>query len=276
MASGVSGPASGASPGFVASIDPTGHGALYGPPPWRFAGRSLTVIARCDAGAVRALLPAPLVPWGEPLVRFSVHALICDLGHGWDWAQTHPEASQFHESVVGIAAEHQGTIGYWDPFLWTDGDAELAVGREMYGWPQRLGSFALTAPHPQRGWQAGDRCTGLVSRLGRGVLEAGLVLEKPGALPVPQPPFVGFFVERALPDPAAEVVVRELFLAQMREVKPDGHWHGRATLALHAPELAPLAPREILGGQVNTISWVKGGASPIARRSVPFPRPAWG
>lgn len=263
-------------PGFVAAIDPTGHGALYGPPPWRFAGRSLTVIARCDAAAVRALLPAPLVPWGEPLVRFSVHALICDLGHGWDWAQAHPEASQFHESVVGIAAEHEGTIGYWDPFLWTDGDAELAVGREMYGWPQRLGSFALTAPHPQRGWQAGDRCTGLVSRLGRGVLEAGLVLEKPGPLPAPQPPFVGFFVERALPDPAAEIVMRELFLAQMREVKPDGHWHGRATLTLQAPELAPLAPREILGGQVNTISWVKGGASLIARRAVPFPRPAWG
>ena len=77
--------------------------------------------------SVRALLPAPLVPWGEPLVRFSVHALICDLGHGWAWAQAHPEASQFHESVVGIAAEHAGTIGYWDPFLWTDGDAELPV-----------------------------------------------------------------------------------------------------------------------------------------------------
>jgi acetoacetate decarboxylase len=266
----------GTAPGFVAAIDPTGQGALYGPPPWRFAGRSLTVIARCEAAALAALLPSPLRLWGEPLLRVSVHALICDLGHGWDWAQAHPEASQFHESVIGIAAEHDGTIGYWDPFLWTDGDAELAVGREMYGWPQRLGSFALTAPHPQRGWRAGDRCTGLVSRLGRPVLEVGLRLAASGPLAVPQPPFVGFFVERALPDPATETVSRELFLARMREVTPGEAWHGAATLALQAPELAALAPREVLGGQVNTISWVKGGAELIARRSVPFPRPAWG
>jgi hypothetical protein len=53
-------------------------------------------------------------------------------------------------------------------------------------------------------------------------------------------------------------------------------WHGSATLALHAPELAPLAPSEILGGQVNTVSWIKGGAKLVARRSDPFPRPVWG
>jgi hypothetical protein len=32
----------------------------------------------------------------------------------------------------------------------------------------------------------------------------------------------------------------------------------------------------VLGGQVNTISWTKGGAELLARSSVPFPRPAWG
>ncbi|MBL8701372.1 MAG: acetoacetate decarboxylase family protein [Alphaproteobacteria bacterium] len=268
--------APGAWPRFVAARDPSGHGALYGPPPWRFAGRSLTVIARCDAAAVRALLPAPLRPWGEPLVRFSVHSLICDLGHGWDWAQANPAASQLHESVVGIAAEHAGTIGYWDPFLWTDSDAEFAVGREMYGWPQRLGTLALTAPHPQRGWTTGDRCAGQVSRLGRAVLDAQVTLAASGPLPAPQPPFVGFFVERALPDPSTETLTRELFLATMREVKVEGHWHGPATLALHAPELAALAPNEILGGQVNTVSWIKGGATLVTRSTEPFPRPAWG
>lgn len=262
--------------GFVAARDPTGLGTLYGPPPWRFAGHSLTVIARCDAAVVRALLPAPLLPWGEPLVRFSVHRLICDLGHGWTWAQAHPEASQLHECVVGIAAQHDGVIGYWDPFLWTDSDAELAVGREMYGWPQRLGTLALTAPHPQRGWSIGDRSAGLVSRLGRGVLELQLSIAAAGGLPAPAPPFVGFFVERMLPDPATARVTSELFLAEMREVTIADPWHGSATLTLHAPELALLAPSEILGGQVNTVSWIKGGARLVARRSEAFPRPVWG
>jgi hypothetical protein len=108
------------------------------------------------------------------------------------------------------------------------------------------------------------------------VLEVGLRLAAPGPLDVPQPPFVGFFVERALPDPASETVSRELFLARMREVTPGEAWHGEASLDLRAPELAPLAPRAVLGGQVNTISWIKGGAELIARRSTPFPRPAWG
>ena len=262
--------------GFVAARDPTGHGALYGPPPWRFAGHSLTVIARCDEAAVRALLPAPLLPWGEPLVRFSVHRLICDLGHGWAWAQAHPEASQLHECVVGIAAQHDGVIGYWDPFLWTDSDAELAVGREMYGWPQRLGTLSLTSAHPQRGWTQGDLSAGLVSRLGHGVLELQLSIAAQGALPAPAPPFVGFFLERVLPDPATARITREIFLAEMREVVIADPWHGPATLSLHAPELVPLAPREILGGQVNTVSWIKGGARLVAHSSAAFPRPVWG
>ena len=43
--------------GFVAPRDPSGLASLYGPPPWHFAGRSITVTRalrrgwRCRTGA---------------------------------------------------------------------------------------------------------------------------------------------------------------------------------------------------------------------------------
>lgn len=254
--------------GFAAPIDPTGHGALYGAGPWRFAGHSATVFARCDGEAVRALLPPPLEPWGEPIVRFSVHWLQCDLGFGGDFAMAHPERSQFHEAVVGIAARAGERVGYWDPFLWCDSDAEIAVGREMYGWPQRAGTLALTLPHPQRGRQIGDRVVGRVGRLTQPVFELAITIAAAGEPDIPAPAFACFFTERALPDPRDRSVVRELYASTMRDVAIGHVMRGAATLRLGAPELAALAPREVLGGRVNTVSWTKDRAELVARRVV--------
>ena len=261
--------------GYVPPHDPTGQAALYGPPPWRFAGRSITVLASCDAAGVAALTPAPLRPWGEPVVRFSVHQLMCDLGHGWDWAQAHPEAACFREAVVGIAVEHEGRVGFWDPFLWTDSDAELAVGRELYGWPQRLGRIDLTPPHPIRGWQPGDLATGLVSRLGRPVLDLSVRLAQPGPPEVPQPAFEGFFLQRTLPDPTDGSRVQELFFARMAEVTVTGIHSGPATLALYAPELAVLRPTEALAGQVHAVSWIKQSAERLVRHTAKSGDESW-
>ena len=246
--------------GFVAPLDPTGQASLYGAPPWRFAGRSITVFARCDAAAVAALVPAPLHPWGAPIVRFSVHELTCDLGFGWAWAQANPHRTRLMECVVGIAVEHDGRIGHWDPFLWTDSDGELAVGREMFGWPQRLGTMAVTTPHPMRGWQAGDVAAARVARLTEPVLSLAVGIGRAGEPDIAQPPFVGFFTERVLPDPAGGRVRRELFFSTMEEVAIADPWCGAATLVLHAPELLALAP-EPLGGRVNAVAWVKRHSS---------------
>jgi acetoacetate decarboxylase len=257
---------------FAAPLDPTGHASLYGPPPWRFAGWSLSVIARCPAEAVAALVPAPLSPWGEPLVRFSVHFLQCDLGLGWRFAQEHPERSQFHEAVVGIAVRHDNAVGYWDPFLWCDSDAELAVGREMYGWPQRLGAIALTAPHALHGWRVGDCSAGLVSRLGRPVFEASMTIARPGDLETSTPPFTDFFTERILPNPTTGTAMRELFVSRMDDVVIDALHSGPATLALQAPELQALAPFEVVGGRVNKVTWSKNRAKLLSRRAVEIDR----
>lgn len=253
--------------GFSAPLSPDGTTAVYGPPPWRFAGRSLTVIAECDPDGVSALVPAPLrCVDGPALVRFSIHRLICDLGFGWTFAQANPERCQFHEAVVGLAVDHDGESGFWDPFLWCDGEAEIAVGREMYGWPQREARLTLTEPNPQAGWRIGDTATGKVSRFHDPVMTLSLTIDHEGDFDLDLPAFSTFYTERVLPDPVTGRVKRETFASTMGEVVLGDTFIGDASLTLHAPELASLKPARILGGRVNTVSWTKGSARRIAVR----------
>lgn len=256
--------------GMVGASAPLGRddgAALYGPAPWRFAGRSFTVIARCDPAAVAALVPAPLKPHGPPLVRFSVHWLICDLGFGWGFAQAHPQRCQMHEAVVGVAVEHDGRVGYWDPVLWCDGAAEVAVGREMYGWPQLQGDLAVTLPHPVRGFGVGDRVAGKAGRRLEPGFEIAMTIEREGDLAADIPAFVTFFTMRVLPDPATGGAVRELFGADMAGVAIGDLWSGSAEVRLHDPLIRDLAPAEVLGGRVHWVEWTKGAADRLDRRT---------
>lgn len=255
--------------GFSAPLSGDGTAALYGPPPWRFAGRSFTVVARCDPDAVTALVPAPLKPWGPPLVRFSVHWLICDLGFGWRHAQQHPQRCQMHEAVVGIAVEHEGRVGYWDPVLWCDGAAEVAVGREMYGWPQWQGELAVTLPHPANGWAIGDRVAGRAGRRLEPGFDIAMTIEREGDLDAGIPAFATFFTLRVLPDPASGSAVRELYGSDMADVEIGDLWSGPAEIALHDPMIRDLAPVEVLGGRVHWVAWTKGRAAPIDRQLLP-------
>lgn len=255
--------------GFSAPLSPGHHISSYGPPPWRFAGRSLTVVAECDPDGIAALVPAPLRSADDKaLVRFSIHRLMCDLGYGWEFAQSNPERCQFHEAVVGLSVEHQGRTGFWDPFLWCDGEAEIAVGREMYGWPQRAASLTLTEPHPQSGWRIGDRVVGKVSRFHDTVMTLSLTIDRTGDLDIDLPGFSTFFTERALPDPATGQVTRQLFASTMADVVVDGLHAGEADLVLAAPELEGLQPVRVIGGRINTVAWTKGRAHAVASRVV--------
>ncbi|MBJ3775569.1 acetoacetate decarboxylase family protein [Acuticoccus mangrovi] len=251
--------------GFSAPLSPDGGAAAYGPPPWNFAGRSFTILAECDPAAIAALVPDGLAPEGAPVVRFSIHDLICDLGFGWEFAQRYPERCQFKEAVIGLAVSDGQSFGFWDPFLWCDGEAEIAVGRELYGWPQREARLDMTMPHPQKGWQPGDRVTGKVTRWHEPALVMEMTIEREGDIDVPQPAFVTFYTERVIPDPRDASVVRELFASNMENSNPADFFTGTASLTLMAPELKPLTPTRIIGGRVNTISWTKNRSRLVRR-----------
>jgi len=167
-----------------------------------------------------------------------------------------------------LAVDHDGERGYWDPFLWCDGEAEIAVGREMYGWPQREARLSLTEAHTLEGWRIGDLVTGKVSRFHDPVMTLALTIDRAGDLDIGLPAFSTFFTERVLPNPTTSKITRELFASTMADVRTAEIHSGEASVTLHAPELQGLKPIRILGGRVNPIAWTKGAARQIAVRQV--------
>lgn len=251
--------------GFSAPMSPAGAHALYGPPPWHFEGWSVSVLFEFDPDAVKDLIPEPLSLWGDPICRLSVHDIICDYGFGKEFTQRNPDQAHFHEAIVGFMTEYDGIVGQWCPYSWCSTDAEFAVGREFYGWPQKLGAMSLTR-RPLAGWSAGDIVTGLVSRGNRAVYDLSVTLERKGDLKksdnLSQFPTQSrastYFTETALPDPGAQNrVERRLVCTSMKDAKVADLWSGPAEANITAPELSFLRGAEPLGGRWHETSWIK-------------------
>jgi acetoacetate decarboxylase len=255
--------------GFSAPLSPDGKASLYGPPPWRFHGRMLTVFLRADAHAFARHVPSPLAPYAQPIVRVSTYEMACDYGFGPGFAARRPELANFCETGVSLFVEHAGVRGNYCAFIWCDGDAEIAVGRELYGWPQVLGEMWLTRPPLGRSWRPGDEIASLVSRAGRPVLEILATIERSGDLALGLPPFLDFYTMTALPSPERPEVERRIVRTRMLDVALEDPWSGSARVEFHAPELAWLQNAEILGARTNLIGWSKPFGEVVSREVVP-------
>ncbi len=251
--------------GFSAPLSPGGAHALYGPPPWRFEGYSASVLLEVDGEAMRALIPEPLSLSGPAACRLSVHDIICDYGFGREFTQRNPDQAHYHEAIVGFLTETDGIKGQWCPYSWCSTDAEFAGGRELYGWPQKMGSMSLTR-RPLAGWRVGDIVTGLVSRGNRAVFDISVSLERQGDLPQEatqasfpdQSQVSQYFTETALPDPVNPgQVERRMILTPMIDMTVGDLWSGAGNVNITAPELDFLQDANILGGRAHEVSWTK-------------------
>ncbi len=243
-----------------------GRFAPYGPPPWYFEGHSATVVLRVDRAALKGLVPAPLELHGDPVVRLSVHDMVCDYGLGERFMLEEPDQAQFLEAVVGLIVEYDGTIGHWAPYLWCTTDAELAVGRELFGWQQRLGNMSMTRPPLRRSWKPGDSVRALVSRGQRSVFDFSITLDKNEDMPavvdgVAVAPDAAkannHYTQTVLSDPVERTVTTRLVCSSMDDVRVSNVWSGSATIDTNAPELAFLRDAEVLGGRWHELSWIK-------------------
>lgn len=255
--------------GYAAPLDPQGGASLYGPPPWHFHGRMLSVFLRADPKLLAAHVPSPLVPYAKPYVRVSTYEMVCDYGLGREFAVRRPELAHFCETGISLFVEHKGVRGNYCAFIWCDGDAEIAVGREMYGWPQVRGQMWLTRPPHGRSWRKGDEIASLVSRAGRTVLEILATVERKGDLDLELPPFLDFYTMTVLPSPERPEAERRIVRTRMQHVRLDGIWSGRASVKFHASELAWLANAEVLGARTNQVAWVKPYGAIVHRDNLP-------
>ena len=263
--------------GFSAPLAGGGAYALYGPPPWYFEGFSASVFLAFNPSDLADLLPPPLKFAGDPVCRLSLHDLICDYGLGERFMQEQPDQAHFGEAVLAVQVEHEGMLGQWCPFLWCTTDAEFAVGRELYGWQQRLGEMSLTRPPLRRSWRPGDVVTGLVTRGRRAVFNFSITLERAGDVPPvmdglrlypDQAKANNHFTETVLYRPIQREIQRTLLVSAMEETCVENIWSGSANVQITAPELAALKNTKVLGGRWHDLSWKKPWPSRVIREDL--------
>ena len=123
---------------------------------------SLTAIYETDPDLIAAVLPPPLEPGDEPLVRVSVASV--DLGAG---------RPPFGAGTFAVQARHEGTVGNYPLVMPMTTEQSVVGGRETFGEPKKLAQVELV--------RDGDRITGKVTRLGTTFLELrGRVRREPG------------------------------------------------------------------------------------------------
>ena len=255
--------------GFSAPLDTSGHASLYGPTPWNFLGRSLNLVAVCNVAEIARLVPSPLVPLAGAPVRFTIHELVCDIGFGSEFASYHPERTLVREAVVALAVSYEGVEGFYDPFLYCDSDAEIAVGREMFGWPQLGATIWLTPPNPIEGVQYKDRMTGKVSRLGKPVFQISMEVDDKDSSWDNVPSFTTFYTMRVLPNPETGSRTIEIFQSHMENIKIHEPQFGQGELKVEAPELISLKASNGGPSRCNAIRWTKNTSKCIYREILP-------
>ncbi len=123
-----------------------------------------------DADAVRSWLPPPL-RLARP-ARATVFIA--------DYPET-TFGSVYREAAILLHVRLLGVPMVFCPWMVVDDDRALILGRELLGYPKKLAAIELV--------EAGDRCTGTVTRRGVEVMRIEGVIG--AAEPAPPPPGIG-------------------------------------------------------------------------------------
>lgn len=107
--------------------------------------QSVAAVYETDPEIVAAILPKPLEPADEPIVRASISSVkMGDLEFGAGW--------------FGVNARHEGTDGAYALLMPMSAERAVIGGREMYGEPKKLADITVN--------RDGDSISGSVSRAG--------------------------------------------------------------------------------------------------------------
>ena len=106
----------------------------FPPGPYRFINREFfTITYRTDPELLRDVVPEPLVPNPEGLVKFEFIRMPNSTGFG-----------DYTESGQVIPVTFDGQEGGYSHAMYLDDEAPIAGGRELWGFPKKLGSPKLS------------------------------------------------------------------------------------------------------------------------------------
>lgn len=106
---------------------------IYPRGPYRFTDREYLVISyRTDPALLDAIIPAPLQPTGDGIVRMEFMRMPDSTGFG-----AYSEAGQV------IPVTYKGRPGTYSHNMFLNDGAPIAAGREIWGFPKKLADPAL-------------------------------------------------------------------------------------------------------------------------------------
>lgn len=114
---------------------------------------SLVAVYETDPDVVAAVLPPPIEPGDEPLVKVTVATVDLD----------RPGLPVFGAGSFSVAARHEGTDGWYALLMPMTTEQSVIGGRETFGEPKKIGQVDLD--------RHGDRVTGTIARLGTTIVE---------------------------------------------------------------------------------------------------------
>ncbi|MBW2697131.1 MAG: acetoacetate decarboxylase family protein, partial [Deltaproteobacteria bacterium] len=105
---------------------------LYGKPPFEYReAKQMTVAFQTDPGVLRDLVPEPLIP-NEDATMFLSSSEFLSSGFG-----------RYLEAHLNTHATFEGRLVNFSIYLVLDSDVALGAGREIWGFPKKLGRLTL-------------------------------------------------------------------------------------------------------------------------------------
>jgi len=192
--------------------------------PYRFIDREFFIITyETDRKALERVIPAPL-EIEEPVVRYEFIRMPDSTGFG-----------DYCESGQAIPVSFRGRVGGYSHAMYLDDNAPLVGGRELWGFPKKLGQPRLEVRK--------DTLVGTLDYNGIRVA-TGTMGYKHSSLPlddVYETLAAPHYLLRIIPDVDGSVRICELVEYRMEDINVKGAWSGPGALELTAHALAPVA-----------------------------------
>ncbi|MGD9703764.1 MAG: acetoacetate decarboxylase family protein [Acidimicrobiia bacterium] len=181
---------------------------------------TLTAVYETDPEAIAAVLPRPLVPSAEPLVRVTFATV--DIGRG---------RPPFGAGTFAVEAVHDGMVGGYPLVMPMTTEQAVVGGRETFGEPKKLADVSLV--------RDGDHVRGAFTRMGVTFVEVdGTVVEE--LPPTPDRRRTDFYFKFLL-DPAGTGFDSDPWLVYChRDEKTRSAWRVDGTVTLRESRFDPV------------------------------------
>lgn len=197
--------------------------------PYRYTNREYLVITyRTDRAALEQTVPEPLT-FDEPLVRCEFMRMESSTGFG-----------RYSGAAQHIPVKLDGKPGAYTHNMYLDVYAPISGGRELWGFPQKLGKPRLTVESDT-----------LVGTLDYGPVQVAKGTMGYKHLPLAQDAALRMlgepnFLLKIIPHVDGKPRICELVRYFRSDILLHGAWTGPCALDLHAHALAPLADLPVL------------------------------